>query len=440
MNGIGRPAALLTLLLLAASCATAPRVAASRDRFPLDPREGLTGPFPNSIESGWAALLAGHPARAREEFRKAQVGEAAIAANIGSIEALVEEASLSEALSACRVALAARETTLPLFVACGEAHARSGQPLEGWELYRDGLARVGYRPGLAARAAELRPLAVGQLQRRAEEAAGKGDWKAARQEIAQAIEIDPRSAPARETAGDIELGAGDRAAALARFREASDLSPNDRALWKKVASVALELSDYAAAVPALDKLAAEDPRYGAEAAQARLAFRVANWPAAERTAARSASLTRGEAALLLWWMVPEVRATRVTEGVIASDVVGRPNGPEMTRVFSLGLLDVDRETHRANPDGILTLSAAARAYLQLLALLRPSAPLACLDGRPAESFARSEAIRAARNCRIIGEKEGPPVSGAAFTRAVDRTRSIAGVAEGAPGENGGGRL
>jgi tetratricopeptide (TPR) repeat protein len=434
VNGTWRPAALLALLLLSASCATAPRAPAPSDQFPLDPREGLAGPFPAGVREGWEALSGKHLARAREQFQKAEAQEPGLAAKIGLIEVQVEEGAFPEAVAACQKPLA-DDPTAPLLVACGEAHARQGQALEGLELYRRALSRGGRRPGLEARAAEIGTLAGGQLRRAAQEAAGQKDWKAARQEIAQAIELDPRSAPARETAGDIELEAGDRPAALARYQQALDLAPQDRALWKKVATTAMELSDYGAAVPVLDKLAAEDPSYEAQAAQARLSFRIANWPATQRAAALAPRLTRGEAALLLWWLVPEVRDTRVTEGIIASDVVGRPDGPEIMKVFSLQLLDVDRDTHRASPDAPLTFSAACQAYIRLLGILRAGEPPPCLFDKRPDSLSPGEAVRAARDCRIVGENEGHPVSGAAFSRSVDRVQTLA--ARGAKGSGKG---
>jgi tetratricopeptide (TPR) repeat protein len=434
VNRTWRPAALIALLLLSAFCTSTPRAAAPSSQFPLDPREGLSGPFPPGVRDGWEALAARQFARAREQFQKAESREPGLASKIGLIEVLVEEASLPEALAACQQTLADSNPTPPLLVACGEAHARSGQALEGLDLYRRALTGATPRPGLEARAAELRTQAGEQLLRQAQVSAGQKDWKAARQEIARAVELDPRSAPARETAGDVELAAGDRPAALALYQRALDLSPQDRTLWKKIASLALELSDFGAAVPVLDKLAAEDPTYETRAAEARLSFRIANWPAAQRAAALAPRLSRGEAALLLWWMVPEVRDTQVTEGIIASDVVGRPDGPEIMRVFSLQLLDVDRGTHRASPDAQLTFSAACKAYMRLLGLLRSGQGLPCLYGRSPGSLSTGEAVRAARECRIIGEKDGPPVTGASFSRSVDRVRTLA-----ARGENGSGK-
>jgi tetratricopeptide (TPR) repeat protein len=418
------PAALVVPLCFAVSCATAPTAPPPRDRFPLDPREGLTGPFDPAIEAGWKSLLAGDAAAARREFAAAPQ-EPGSAARIGEIEALVAGKSLPEALALCREDLAARRPTLPLLVACGEANAGSGEAMTAFDLYREAVLRAPDRSGLSARAEELRRQASDGLRREAHEAAGNGDWKAARHAAAKAIEIDPGSAPAHETAGDVAREAGDAREALAEYQKALDLAPGSRALQEKTARLALELSDYAAAIGPLDRLAAEDPEYAAQAAQARLDFRVANWPAGEREAAKSPRLTRGEAARLVWWMMPEVRDTAVTSGVIASDVVGRPDSREVSRAVSLGLLDADPDTHRARPDAPLTLPAASRLYFQLLVMLAPAVAPECLAGQPAAGLSRGEAVRAARDCGIVGASEGSPLTGPAFTASLDRVRALA---------------
>jgi tetratricopeptide (TPR) repeat protein len=411
-------------LAFAVSCATAPPAPGPRDKFPLDPREGLEGPFDPAIESGWKSLVAGDAAAARREFAAAPQ-EPGSAGRIGEIEALVAGKNLPDALAFCREDLASVRPTLPLLVACGEANAGSGQAMAAFDLYREAAGRAPDRPGLAARAEELRRQASEGLRREAREAAGQGDWKAARQAASRAVEIDPGSAPAHETFGDVAREAGEPKQALAEYQEALELDPGSRTLQEKTARLAIELSDYAAAIGPLDSLAAADPKYAAQAAQARVDFRVANWPAGEREAAKSQRLTRGEAARLVWWMMPEVRETAVATGVIASDVVGRPDSREVSRAVSLGLLDADPDTHRARPDAPLTLSAAARLYFQLLAMLAPAAAPECLAGRPAAGISRGEAVRAARDCGVVGENDGSPVTGPAFTASLDRVRALA---------------
>jgi tetratricopeptide (TPR) repeat protein len=434
-----RLAVLVVGAAFAASCATSPKATPPSDRFPLDPRDGLSGPFPPGVEAGWKALSAGDPRRARTEFESAAAADPTPAARIGRIEALVLGGALSEAREACRDPLPQGDTAA-FVTACGEAQARSGEALEAYELYQRAAAMPPVRPALRERESELRLQARDQMRRKAQEAAGARDWAAGRRAAARAIALDPASAAARETAGDVERDAGEPAAALRFYEEALERDGADKAVARKAADIAVSLKDWSAAVPVLDRLATEDPKYEPQAAAARLAFRIANWPEPERKAARADRLSRGDAARLTWWMVPEVREASVSTGIIASDIVGRPDAREMTRAVSLGLLDVDTETHRARPDAPLSLAAAARLYLRLAQILR-GRPLDCFQSAPGplETLTQTDALRLARLCRLLDDEDPAPLSGVGFTRALDRARAIAsprgaGAAPGPAGE------
>jgi hypothetical protein len=165
------------------------------------------------------------------------------------------------------------------------------------------------------------------------------------------------------------------------------------------------------------------------AEEARLAFRVANWPEPEREAARSKRLTRAGAAALVWWMVPVVREAPVTASVIASDVVSRRDSRAVTRALSLGLLESDRETHRASPDGPLTTGACARLLVRLLAILEPRAErIPCWKGAARPPHTAAEAARIARGCGLIEGKDAATVPGPDFVRGIDRVRLLASAA------------
>lgn len=116
----------IVLWIACASSGGGPGEPAARrhDEFPLDPRDDLTGPFPEGVAAGWAALAAGRNADAEREFLAARGGRPQLAAEIGLIEARVLLGRTGEALSACREALVAGTQTVPLLVACGEARAR----------------------------------------------------------------------------------------------------------------------------------------------------------------------------------------------------------------------------------------------------------------------------------------------------------------------------
>ncbi len=423
---------LLPALLAALGAASATRCAsapspAPRDSFPLDPREGLPGPFDASVGRGWQALLSGNAALAGREFlRTAAGGSSARAAAIGEIEALVLARRSSDAIAPCEEQLGQGESTAPLLVACGEARARTADPVAAVQLYERAAAMAPNRPGLAARAEELRAAAAEELFDEAAKSAEAGRRAAARRYVARALGWSSRSAAILVRAGDVECAVGERERALEYYREAMALGGVDAAVEERAGELALELGDFATAVSIFDGLAARDARFADRAAQARLAFRIANWPEAEREAARSRRLTRGGAALLVWWNFPEVREAQVAPaGVVASDVLERWDGRVIMRAISLGLLDVDPDTHRARPDASLTRAAAARMMLLLASRLdRAGLAPGCFQGVPGPGKGGQEAIRVAARCELLSESGASVVGGAEFTRGLDRLRSL----------------
>jgi len=386
------------------------------------------GPFADETIRGSAALARGDARAAEAAFAAERSGAPRpLAAEIGWIEAVVLQGRAKEALSDCEKQLGAGDPTVPLLVACGEARARSGDAVEGHALYRRAVARAADRPGLDARTEELRLAARDDLAARAKARAAQKDWAAGRSEIARAIALAPESSVLRAEAGDIEMDAGEKTAALQRYREAVEIEPRNTAVLEKAGALALELGDQALAVSIFERLARIDSSFASQAADARLAFRVANWPLAEREAARASRLTRAQAAELVWWTVPEVRESKGGAGVIASDAISRRDSRSLARAAALGLLEVDPETHRVSPEAHLSVPAAAKLLVRLVAILTPpSAVVPCLPGPPRGPLTNSEALRLARGCGLISEGSGGNVGGPMFLRALDRARSVAG--------------
>ena len=429
-KGPGRAAALVLLAAVGClRCASSP--VAVRDAFPLDPREGLPGPYPGGVERGWQALVSGDARRAAVEFASVRTEGRSRAANIGLIEAQVLTGQIADAVVACAEALGSSDATLPLLVACGEAAAADGRTRDGYALYRHALARTSGRPGLLVRAEELKGLAVRALLEDARRAAEEAEVNVSRQALTEAVGLMPESADVHAEAGEIETLLGDDARALQRYREALELAPDNTAYAERAGDLALGLKDHALAVTLFDALAKADPAFAPRAAEARLAFRAANWPEPERNASRSKRLTRSSAAVLVWWMVPEVREAVVTSSVIASDVLSRRDSRAVMRALSLGLLESDLETHRANPDGALTVTAAARLLVRLLAILEPrGGQVACASGAAKAPRTGAEAVQIVRGCGLLESKEAGAISGPEFVRALDRVRALASGAAG----------
>jgi tetratricopeptide (TPR) repeat protein len=408
-------------LLLSVGCASGGTPSARRsEEFPLDPREELPGPFPEGVETGWRALVAGDAEAAEREFLRARAASPHLAAEIGVIASRVLLGQVKEAVDACNKALTG-PVTVPLLVACGEARARADQVFEAHELYARAAARSPGRPALKERAEQLEKQAIESLARSASAGAKDLNYADARRRIARAIEVSPGDAGLHALAGEIDLGAGEKDKAFERFREAYRLDPNNVPVQEKLAELALE-RDPALAVSVLDELSRRDPRYQDRAAAARLAFRISNWPPAERDIARSERLTRAGAATLVWWMFPEIREAKVSASIIASDAVSRRDSRAVLRAVSLGLLDVDRDTHRARPDAGLTRRTAARMLLRLSKLVQRGRELRCLEDSPGSGRSGAEAVRAAVRCGFLADEEGTSVGGQEFARGLDRVR------------------
>jgi tetratricopeptide (TPR) repeat protein len=413
----------ILLALSLGSCASAPPVPAARDRFPLDPREGLAGPFEDAIERGWRALSSGDAKRARREFDRTATEPSRRAAAIGGIEALVLSDRAEEAVRVCADALSGSGPTLPLWTACAEAYARTGDPIAAFLLYERAAERSPGRRGLAERTEELRAVATETLLTVAEREASEGQRDAARAKVAQALAWNPGAAAVWIRAAEVECAAGERESALRYYRDAMALEPLDDASAERAGELALEMGDYSTAVPLFESLAALNPRLRERAAEARLAFRIDNWPEAERQAARSLRLSRAGAALLVWWMFPEVREAKVKSGIVASDVLERKDSRIMMRATALGLLDVDAETHRARPDAPLSRGAAAQMMVRLATLLGKGAPSGCLAAASEASRRGPEVVRLATRCGLLSESGGGYVGGQEMTRGLDRLRS-----------------
>jgi hypothetical protein len=86
---------------------------------------------------------------------------------------------------------------------------------------------------------------------------------------------------------------------------------------------------------------------------------------------------------------------------------------------------LESQTHRARPDAPLTRAAAARMMLMLAARMpRSGQTPGCFQVAPGPGKGGQEAIRVAVRCKLLSESGASVVSGAEFTRGLDRLRSL----------------
>ena len=221
----------------------------------------------------------------------------------------------------------------------------------------------------------------------------------------------------RARAGARVLPRGDRA------RAASDPGLEERAGRPRASSSATMPPP----CPCSTRLAAQDPRFADRAAEARLAFRIANWPDAERQAARSRRLTRAGAALLAWWVFPggarSAGRLRRRGGHRRPGAAGQP-GDDAGR---LARASRRRPVHPSRAAGRAVDAGRSRA--DDAAARRPAGPV----GSDAGVFRRGlrDPERAGRRrfawrsrCKLLSESGASVVGGAEFTRGLDRLRSL----------------
>ena len=360
--------------------------------------------------------------RARRVRSRAAQEPGSLPVRIGEIEALVAAGALPEGRAACAEAMPGSgpgDATLPLLVACGEAEARSGQPIAAYGLYRQAAARAPERAGITARAAELRAQARDQAGKEAQEAAARKDWAAARLAGGRAIEIDPDSA-ARPRGGGRRRAPGGRAAprrwrGMARpcsaIRRTASSRGRSRGSLRSAATGPRPSRPWSALPP-------RDPSFEAEAEEARLSFRLSELA---RAGARGGA---GEP--------PDARGRgppRLVDGAGSSpgpDLRGdhrerhrgsqRPRADRARRRRWGSSTWIARRIARG-PTRVLTFAAAARLYLSLLRAARAGRVGACLSSerRRSRRSIRGEGDPSRPGMRDSGRRRtGPPVTRAGF--------------------------
>lgn len=260
----------------------------------------------------------------------------------------------------------------------GRAAELEGEALDAWLAY----GRVDGRDDLAQRRARLAPEARAAAAARLAESLDRGETGraapllAALRELApdsvETVRAEARFAALRREPGT-ELSALTRLASL--LGEATPLSTRLR-----IGELQVEVGDAPAGLARLEGLAAAHPEdAGARAAlmRSRFRFRLSNSPDIVRAAAGRAQLDRADFAVLLYWLVPEVRASRAGTAQIATDILDQPASEEIMRVANLGLLDVDPAMHRFEPNRALRRGEAFLALARVRKVSTGHAAAAC---------------------------------------------------------------
>ena len=331
-----------------------------------------------------------------------------------------------------RAALAPVVARYPDYTAAQLAFGRIAEladdPAAAYASYRRISAAL---PLALDRAGELHARAVAAVAAQVEDAAGRSRLDEARERLATLFEWAPRDQATFEAARIVARAAGDPRAELQAVRDLlSSARSGDEALLERRGELELEVGQPSAAIEIFEELARrhpEEPRHAEQVDVAKFRWRVANLPGEVRRLVDAPELTRADFAVLLYWLVPGVRAAVISEPHIASDILDHPRRQEIMRVVNLQLMDLDQTLRRFNPNWRVHRVQALKALERVLQRAEPAPTcVAPIGGNPSPS--REAVCTVAAACGLIPEPADclaeAGVSGAEASAWIRRTAAL----------------
>ncbi len=398
----------------------------------------MTG-FPREVDAGrqerlrsaWRALMAGSDRNARDVAVATAGAMLEEDSGFEPAQVLAAEVELGEGEAAKVVArLLPVLDQMPQYVAgqlvLGRAAELAGDLPLAYSAFREIAAR---NPRAFQRAGELHPRAVEIVSNRLREAVREGRLEEADTHLSLLRRWAPSEIGTLEGAQDLAVARGDLEAELAAVQGLAAQRPNDRGLIERRVELELTVGDPTTGLQIIQNLASEHPKDEAlqeKLASAKFRWRLSLLPKDVRDVAARTDLTRADLAVLLYWLIPNVRYGRPTVGRIATDILDHPHQEEIVRVVNLGLMDVDSTLHRFSPASPARRAAALRSLILLLSHSGDGVP--CLDGS-----AGSSACAAAEGCGLLpagdagaGCRPSSPLSGTDAVELIRRTLKLLG--------------
>jgi hypothetical protein len=281
------------------------------------------------------------------------------------------------------------------------------------------------------RVGELHPRAVEIVSNRLQETVRQNRLDEAETHLALLRKWAPDEIGTLQGARDLAVARGDSKAELAAVQGLAAQRPDDRVLIERRAELELAVGDPSAGLQIIQTLAAEhpkDPDLQEKLAAAKFRWRVSLLPKGVQDVAAKTNLNRADLAVLLYWLIPNVRYGRPAVGRIATDVLDHPQQEEIVRVVNLGLMDVDSTLHRFSPGAPARRSTALRSLVLVLARSGEAVP--CL-GSAAKGYPSISAVcDAAAGCGLLPPDDecrpSSPLSGGEAVELIRRTLKLLG--------------
>lgn len=406
----------LALLALSLACAGAPEAQPRREPPAAELLPFLLEPEGDAADASFAAVLRLHRQLVTgRDAGAVLVDLAASGAQSAAARVVVAQAQLvagrpGEALASARAAGDAGRVPARLLEARSlEATGDLPGALEAYlELAQSAAA--------AERASRLEGRVIEILAARVGDAMDRGALAAGEAELARLQRLRPHAPATLELALRMAQLREDRPRELALARSLSAADPGDLGLLRRRARLEVELGDVRAGLELYGALVAGAPGDATLADEQRRAsfrWRVLNSPESVRKAAAAPQLSRADLAVMLYWLVPQVRTSRGGAPRIASDVLDHPAREEIVRVVNLGLLPVDDSLHLFHPDRPLRRIELLRA---LVGLAVDQDPRKCASSPVGgQTMTRDEICAASERCGLLADAAdclpGGPCSG-----------------------------
>lgn len=286
----------------------------------------------------------------------------------------------------------------------------------------------------AAAAGEVIAQALSDLQPRALEIVSNRFFDALRRgrsELA-ALELERLEAWAPEDDLTLEArwrlaaASGDASAELDAVEHLQRRYPDNLQLLERRAELELLVGDPTTAVRLMTELSdsfPDDPVIADKLDAAKFRWRLAMSPPEIQDLADLPVLSRADFALLLHALMPGVRSGQVVRARIAGDILQHPHREEIARVINLGLMDVDAEVHRFEPDRPVTRLQVLRSLLRGMESQNGAAPACLGDLKLNTTPSISRICEAAVACRLLtSEADCLPRAEATGRETVDLLR------------------
>jgi hypothetical protein len=281
------------------------------------------------------------------------------------------------------------------------------------------------------RLGELHPRAMEILANRLQEALRNHQLDAADKTFALLKSWGPAEMVTLEGARSLAVARGDRAAELAAIKDLAARRPDDRALLERRAELELVVGDPGSGLQIAQDLYDRDPKdpdLAEKLAAAKFRWRLSQLPREVQEVAAKPDLNKGDLAVLLYWLLPNVRYGRPSSGRIATDILDHPHQEEIVRVVNLGLMDVDSTLHRFSPGTPVRWATALRSLTRVLDAFGGEG-VSCL-GTGKGQGSQGAVCAAAASCGLVPSADecqmGAPLSGSDAVELIRRTLKLLG--------------